>query len=113
MRSFLILASLYTLLVEARPVVPDVRPLVIWHGLGDSAHSKGIEGFIEAIKEVKPDMFVHSVSVMDNEDDDKKAGFVSSLVPLCHGNAETSRCSLGISNYSYIMSRSSCKISRN
>ncbi|OCF38502.1 palmitoyl-protein thioesterase [Kwoniella heveanensis CBS 569] len=53
------------------------RPLVIWHGLGDTALSDGISGFIEDIKDIYPAIFVHSVQVPINGslDDERRAGF--------------------------------------
>jgi len=49
------------------------------HGLGDTAHADGIEGFIEDIKAVHPGIYVHSVMIPEggNADDERKAGFVS------------------------------------
>ena len=48
------------------------------HGLGDTAHADGIEGFIEDIKGVYPGIYVHSVMIPGGEgaDDERKAGFV-------------------------------------
>ncbi|WVQ82426.1 hypothetical protein IAT38_004554 [Cryptococcus sp. DSM 104549] len=53
------------------------RPLVIWHGLGDTALSEGISEFIERIKEIHPGIFVHSVQIPQDgsPDDERKAGF--------------------------------------
>lgn len=53
------------------------RPLVIWHGLGDSAHSEGMDSFVNLIKDVHPGIFVHSVYISEDMEEDKKAGFVS------------------------------------
>ena len=57
------------------------RPLVIWHGLGDTALSKGIQGFIEDIQSTRPGIFVYSVQIPEggSEDDERKAGFVPPL----------------------------------
>lgn len=44
----------------AKPI-PNPRPLVIWHGLGDTAHSDGIDEFISIIRTRYPGIFVHSV----------------------------------------------------
>ncbi|KAG8753540.1 hypothetical protein FRC12_011503 [Ceratobasidium sp. 428] len=52
------------------------HPLVLWHGLGDSAHSEGMDEFAELIKEVHPGIFVYSISLSDDQNDDKKAGWV-------------------------------------
>lgn len=65
----------YITIVGAAPR-PTPRPLVIWHGLGDSAHAKGMLEFIEMMKEMHPGLFVHSVYISEKEDDDRKAGFV-------------------------------------
>ncbi|CAE6370030.1 unnamed protein product [Rhizoctonia solani] len=51
------------------------HPLVLWHGLGDSAHSEGISEFAELIKEVHPGIFVHSISLSDDQSADQKAGW--------------------------------------
>ncbi|KAG8997235.1 hypothetical protein FRB94_007806 [Tulasnella sp. JGI-2019a] len=58
---------------------PTPRPLVIWHGLGDSAHAEGMLGFIDEIKQVHPGIFVHSVYISEKEDDDRKAGFFGKI----------------------------------
>ncbi|WRT66084.1 uncharacterized protein IL334_003037 [Kwoniella shivajii] len=53
------------------------RPLVIWHGLGDTALSSGISSFIEDIKSIHPGIFVHSIQIpLDGSlDDERRAGF--------------------------------------
>jgi hypothetical protein len=60
----------------------SVRPLVIWHGMGDSANSSGMADFAERIREMHPGIFVHSVRLADDEKDDQRAGFVC---PFCAG----------------------------
>ncbi|QRW11526.1 palmitoyl-protein thioesterase [Ceratobasidium sp. AG-Ba] len=51
------------------------HPLVLWHGLGDSAHSEGMDEFADLIKRVHPGIFVHSVSLADDQSEDRKAGW--------------------------------------
>ncbi|WVR07292.1 hypothetical protein IAU60_004333 [Kwoniella sp. DSM 27419] len=53
------------------------RPLVIWHGLGDTALSSGIQSFIDHVKLVHEGIYVHSVQVpLDGSlDDERRAGF--------------------------------------
>ncbi|WVO16415.1 hypothetical protein L204_104090 [Cryptococcus depauperatus] len=53
------------------------RPLVIWHGLGDTALSPGIQDFIERIRSIHPGIYVHSVQIPRDGslDDERKAGF--------------------------------------
>lgn len=64
--------------VEAVPfsLLPKPHPLVIWHGLGDSAHSEGIESFMSQLKEAFPGLYVHSVTQDDsNDSEDRRQGF--------------------------------------
>ncbi|OWZ59372.1 palmitoyl-protein thioesterase [Cryptococcus neoformans var. grubii Br795] len=53
------------------------RPLVIWHGLGDTALSTGVENFINMTQTIHPGIFVHSVQIPEDgrPDDERKAGF--------------------------------------
>ena len=41
----------------------DYRPIVFYHGMGDSAHSKGMVELMQSIKDIAPEVFIHSVSV--------------------------------------------------
>ena len=50
---------------------------VLWHGLGDSAHSAGMLEFAELCRGVHPGMFVHNIYVEEDLEKDQKAGFVS------------------------------------
>jgi len=44
------------------------RPVVIWHGMGDTCcNEQSIGGFMEILKELLPDTFVHSVMVSDSD----------------------------------------------
>lgn len=49
------------------------------HGLGDTALSEGISGFIEDVKSQYPGIYVHSVQIPGEgkPDAERKAGFVS------------------------------------
>jgi len=40
-----------------------VKAVVFYHGMGDSAHSKGMEEVFDSLRAVSPDIFIHSVSV--------------------------------------------------
>lgn len=55
------------------------RPLVIWHGLGDSYSSPSMLHFISMIKDTHPGIFVHSVYIDEDLDKDKKAGFYGNV----------------------------------
>ncbi|OSD01302.1 alpha/beta-hydrolase [Trametes coccinea BRFM310] len=58
-----------------RPSEPLRRPLVIWHGLGDSYASPGMLEFMDLIKEMHPGIFVHSVYQDEDLKEDERAGF--------------------------------------
>ncbi|KAI9068364.1 alpha/beta-hydrolase [Trametes sanguinea] len=58
-----------------RPSDPPRRPLVIWHGLGDSYASPGMLEFMELIKEMHPGIFIHSVYQDEDLKEDERAGF--------------------------------------
>ncbi|KAJ7078884.1 palmitoyl-protein thioesterase [Mycena belliarum] len=55
------------------------RPLVLWHGLGDSATSKGMLQFADEIKSVHPGIFVHSIYIDEDLDQDRRAGFYGNV----------------------------------
>jgi palmitoyl-protein thioesterase len=54
------------------------RPLVIWHGLGDTSLSSGMAGIKADIEEMYPGIFVKNLQIPagGNLDDERKAGFV-------------------------------------
>lgn len=58
------------------------RPLVIWHGLGDSYASPGMLQFMSLIKEMHPGIFIHSVYLNESLKEDERAGFVRVFKPL-------------------------------
>jgi palmitoyl-protein thioesterase len=71
--------SLVVLVLALPGPVRQPRPLVLWHGLGDSHSSPGMLEFIEMIKETHPGIFVHSVYIENDMEADRKAGWVSVL----------------------------------
>ena len=58
------------------------RPLVLWHGLGDSHASPGMLEFQQAIKQIHPGIFIHSVYIHDDLGADRNAAIVRPLFPL-------------------------------
>lgn len=54
----------------------QVTAKVLWHGMGDAAHSAGMIEFARLCQEVHPGMFVHSIYIYDDIDKDHRAGFV-------------------------------------
>jgi hypothetical protein len=59
--------------------INDVRPLVVWHGLGDTYASPGMVQFESEVKKMHPGIFVHSVYIDQDEKADQRAGFVGVL----------------------------------
>ncbi|KAG0029564.1 hypothetical protein BGZ81_003626 [Podila clonocystis] len=55
------------------------RPIVFYHGMGDSAHSKGMVELMQSIKDIAPEVFIHSVSLAESESDDQRAGFFGNV----------------------------------
>lgn len=48
------------------------HPLVIWHGLGDSAFAAGLTDLKQSLQEAFPGLFVHIISLEDGESADRK-----------------------------------------
>jgi palmitoyl-protein thioesterase len=63
---------------------PSPRPLVIWHGLGDSYASPGMVEFVSMIQDLHPNIFVHSVYIDKDDDQDKEAGFYGNVNEQIH-----------------------------
>ncbi len=61
-------------LFSARP-----HPVIVWHGLGDSAYSEGMVDFGNSLREAFPGMFVHLVSIEGDVTADQKAGFFGNV----------------------------------
>ncbi|EJD03145.1 palmitoyl-protein thioesterase [Fomitiporia mediterranea MF3/22] len=57
----------------------NIRPLVLWHGLGDSYASPGMLEFGKLVQGVHPGLFVHSVYIDKNLDADQRAGFFGNV----------------------------------
>jgi len=66
--------SLFSIPSRAAP-----RPLVLWHGLGDSATSPGMLRFADEIKTVHPGIFIHSIYIDEDLEKDKRAGFYGNV----------------------------------
>ncbi|KZV82515.1 alpha/beta-hydrolase [Exidia glandulosa HHB12029] len=65
--------------VLATPTLPPVRPLVVWHGLGDSYNSPAMNRVMDEIRNVHKDIFIHSVYIDPKTDADEKAGWFGDL----------------------------------
>ncbi|KAG0249128.1 hypothetical protein BG011_009567 [Mortierella polycephala] len=69
------MASAYS----AFAIKQQLRPVVFYHGMGDSAHSKGMLQLFASIKDIAPDIFIHSVYLAESESDDQRAGFFGNV----------------------------------
>ncbi|KAK7205606.1 Alpha/Beta hydrolase protein [Myxozyma melibiosi] len=56
-----------------------VRPVVMWHGLGDDYKSGGMQRVESLIKDMYPGIFVHSVYLDEDPEKDSKASLFGSL----------------------------------
>ncbi|KAF9227294.1 palmitoyl-protein thioesterase [Gyrodon lividus] len=59
--------------------IKDIRPLVIWHGLGDTYASPGMVQFQGEVKKMHPGIFVHSVFIDQDAQVDQRAGFYGNI----------------------------------
>ncbi|KAI0321188.1 Alpha/Beta hydrolase protein [Amylostereum chailletii] len=65
--------------LDVRPLASNRRPLVIWHGLGDSYASEGMVEFMSLIQDIPPGLFIHSVYIDEDNNEDRRAGFYGNL----------------------------------
>lgn len=85
--SLLLLSSVLT---TAAVAVASYRPVVVWHGLGDSHNSEGMLSVKEDIEDLYPGIRVHLIYIDEDGSKDRNAGFVS-LLSLAHHLAGRSR----------------------
>ncbi|TFK54516.1 alpha/beta-hydrolase [Heliocybe sulcata] len=60
-------------------VLSKPRPLVLWHGLGDSHSSPGMMRFADEVKAIHEGIFVHSIYITEDLDEDRKAGWFGNI----------------------------------
>lgn len=65
--------------VLAPPLPPQHRPLVIWHGMGDSYTAPGMVEFMDEIRKVHPGIFIHSVYLDEDNSKDRQAGLYGNV----------------------------------
>ncbi|KAF9972183.1 hypothetical protein BGZ73_004722 [Actinomortierella ambigua] len=59
--------------------LPAPRPVVFYHGMGDTAHSEGMEELFRSVRVFAPSIYIHSIQLAESESDDKKAGFFGNV----------------------------------
>ena len=77
--ALLLVAPALAYLRPPTAILNPPRPMVLWHGLGDSHSSPGMLEFISKVKEIHPGIFVHSVYIEEDLSEDQKAGAVRPL----------------------------------
>lgn len=55
------------------------HPLVIWHGLGDSAYADGLTELKQSLEEAIPGLFVHLIYLGEDASSDRKRGFFGNI----------------------------------
>ncbi|KAG2043508.1 palmitoyl-protein thioesterase [Suillus americanus] len=75
--SIVLFAGLVNLVSSA--VVNDIRPLVIWHGMGDTYASPGMDNFQSEVKEMYPGIFIHSIFIDEDPNADQRATFYGNV----------------------------------
>ncbi|KZV69353.1 alpha/beta-hydrolase [Peniophora sp. CONT] len=61
------------------PLPPQPRPLVIWHGMGDSYSAPGMVEFMDEIRKIHPGIFIHSVFLDEDNSKDRQAGLYGNV----------------------------------
>lgn len=57
----------------------DDRPVVFWHGMGDSYNSTAMQRVFNVVHDERPDKFVHSVFIDPDDSKDQQAGLVGKV----------------------------------
>lgn len=74
MRTFVYFAVSTAFLISCACVRAEgVRPVVIWHGLGDTYDSPGVKRTEEVIKEVHGDVFVYPIRLSNSSSEDRSS----------------------------------------
>ncbi|KAH3678530.1 hypothetical protein WICMUC_001547 [Wickerhamomyces mucosus] len=60
-------------------VVPDERPVVFWHGMGDSYNSSAMQRVFDMVYELKPNIFIHSIYLDGNNLNDQKKSLIGDV----------------------------------
>ncbi|KAF9099148.1 hypothetical protein BGX23_003741 [Mortierella sp. AD031] len=55
------------------------KPVVFYHGMGDSAHSDGMKQVFASISDLDPNIFIHSIYLAESEAEDQRAGFFGNV----------------------------------
>ncbi|PWN37180.1 alpha/beta-hydrolase [Meira miltonrushii] len=66
--------------INASPLFgPAFHPIVIWHGLGDSAYSQPMQELADQLRQAYPGVYVKLISLADDLSSDQRAGFFGNV----------------------------------
>lgn len=54
----------------------ELRPVVFWHGMGDTYNSSAMQRVFSAIHSTKPDLFIYSIYIEEDESKDQQASLI-------------------------------------
>lgn len=57
----------------------SLRPVLLWHGMGDEFNSSSMNGVVELISNIHPNTPVHSISVFPDSELDQRLGIFGNL----------------------------------
>jgi len=72
--AFLVLLSSTATLSHASPI-----PVVVWHGMGDHAHSEGMTWVQDMMKKAIPGLYTYSIQIGKTADEDILHGFIGNM----------------------------------
>ncbi|KAF9545839.1 hypothetical protein EC957_010467 [Mortierella hygrophila] len=74
----LTIVAVFASLTNATITIPR-KPVVFYHGMGDSAHSEGMMELIASVTSIDPNVFTHSIYLAASEAEDQRAGFFGNV----------------------------------
>jgi palmitoyl-protein thioesterase len=63
-----------------KPKLPTSLPVVLWHGLGDTYDSEGMQNIASLINETYPGTFIHSIYLDEDPSKDRNAAVFGRVV---------------------------------
>ena len=76
----ILLVSVAMAVVRSAPLFSTpYHPIVIWHGLGDSAYAEGMKSLADELREAFPGIYVHLIALAGDLSSDQKAGFFGNV----------------------------------
>ena len=57
----------------------ELRPVVFWHGMGDTYNSSAMQRVFSTIHSGNPDLFIHSIYINEDESKDQQASLIGNV----------------------------------